>query len=89
MPLAIGERATRWLTAGAAMLLVSASLLPVALGMATRPYLVVASLLAAAAMFASVSGMRESAGPLWARRTFLGSLLYLPLLLGTLVLGAL
>jgi protoheme IX farnesyltransferase len=89
LPLVVGERATRWHAVAAALLLTVATLVPAALGLASRPYLAVAALLALATLIGSVHVLRERAELSWARRYFLGSLVYLPVLLGTLVIGAL
>ncbi|MSP59959.1 MAG: protoheme IX farnesyltransferase [Myxococcales bacterium] len=67
--------------------LVPVSLLLVPVGVARTPYLVAAPVLGAALFAWGLLGLRKSAGEQWARRMFIGSLIYLTLLFGALVAG--
>jgi protoheme IX farnesyltransferase len=84
-----GERATRRWIAATALLLLPASLAPVALGLAGWLYGAVAA--AASLGFAgfALTGLgRRGESPRWARDVFLATLLYLTLLMAALFLGA-
>jgi protoheme IX farnesyltransferase len=74
--------------AGWSAVLLPVSLLPFALGDAGRFYALVALLLGAG-LLALAAGLLRQHNVVRARRVFLGSILYLPLLLGALVLDAL
>lgn len=64
------------------------SLLLVPLGIAGSVYLVCASILGAAYCAYGFLGVRASSGPKWARKLFLASVIYLPLLFAVLILDA-
>jgi protoheme IX farnesyltransferase len=81
-----GSATFRQATLDAAALL-PISLAPVLLAMAGWPYFVLARLLSGSRIARAVAGARAPS-PLRARRLFLATLAYLPLLLGALVAGA-
>jgi protoheme IX farnesyltransferase len=81
-----GSATFRQATLDAAALL-PISLAPVLLAMAGWPYFVLALLLSGSLIALAVAGARAPS-PLRARRLFLATLAYLPLLLGALVAGA-
>jgi protoheme IX farnesyltransferase len=70
------------------ILLVLVSLTASPLGMAGTAYFVTASLLGAGFLYLAATGLRKTAGAVWARRTFAYSLVYLSVLIGVLVLDA-
>ncbi|MFW5920700.1 MAG: hypothetical protein ACOCUS_02580, partial [Polyangiales bacterium] len=64
-----------------------ASLVPGILGIAGPVYLAVAGALALTLVAFAAAGLRSSAGPRWARRYFVATLVYLTILVGALVAG--
>ncbi len=81
-----GERAARMNIVRYTVALVAVSLLFVPIGAAHAAYLATALLAGAAFLGYGLLGLRESAGPRWARNLFLLSLVYLPLVFGALML---
>ena len=65
---------------------VAVSVLPWALGVAGVAYLVTAAVMGAAFLAAVLGGVRGGAGPRWAKRLFLLSIVYLPVVFMALVL---
>jgi heme o synthase len=88
LPVQRGMRATRIQTLAYAPLLVAASVLPSLLGFANTVYLACALLLGAGFMAIAVQVMRERDGMRWAKRLFVYSIVYLPVLLGVLLATA-
>lgn len=91
-PAVRGDVATRWLA-----VVYSLALTGVSLGLAAHgvglPYLAVAAILGGAMVVLSAAGLRRRAytpagGERWARGLFLASLVYLPMLLGAMILSA-
>jgi protoheme IX farnesyltransferase len=68
--------------------LVLVSLAAVSLGMAGQVYLGVAVVLGAGFLYFAVRGLDDTAGGSWARRTFLYSVVYLPVLITAVLLDA-
>ncbi len=89
MPAARGLPSTKRAIVLYSSLLLAASLLPAFIGMAGPVYLVAIGALAGAFMGWGVYGLREEAGPRWARSLFFASLPYLVLVFGALVASAL
>lgn len=89
MPGERGEAATRWRIAVYLALQVALSLLLYPLGVAGVAYLVVAAAVGAAYLGYGLLGLRPGAdprqGPRWARRLFLASIIYLPILFTAMV----
>ena len=85
LPVEFGHRHSLWHMLGTCAGLIVASLLPVAFHVGGLLYTATALLLAAFSLSYALYGMRDDAGPLWARRYFFGTLIYLPVLLGVLV----
>jgi len=81
-----GEREARANIVRYIVALVAVSLLFVPLGVARGAYLAAAVLLGGAFLGYGLAGLRQDAGPRWARKLFLLSLVYLPLLFGALLL---
>ncbi len=81
-----GEREARANIVRYVVALVAVSLLFVPIGVARAAYLASAILLGAAFLGYALAGLRQKAGPRWARKLFLLSLVYLPLLFGALLL---
>ena len=80
LPNVHGERATRWtITVGLALQLLI-TLLLVPLGLGGEVYLVGASILGGVMLGWGVIGLRRSGDDAWARRLFVMSVIYLPLL---------
>lgn len=71
-----------------AALLVPVSVLPVWLGVAGWAYGAIALVSGVAFFAVTASGVRRNAAPAWARRVFVASLLYLPLVFAALMLNA-
>lgn len=88
LPLAQGDTAARRHLFVYTVLLVLASLLAVPLGMAGPLYLAAALLLGAGFLHLAWRGLRREVEPAWAQRAFAYSLIYLPALIGALVLDA-
>lgn len=86
VPAVRGEEAARVQSMIYTVLLVPVSLLLVPLGVAGFLYFAVASALGAWFFVYSVRGFEPGAGPVWARRFFFASLVYLPVLTGALIL---
>jgi heme o synthase len=87
LPVERGDRITRHHIVAYLAALVLVTLVLVPAGIAGRFYLVAASLLGAAFFGMGLWGLRATAGVRWARGLFLGSILYLVLLLAALVVG--
>jgi heme o synthase len=68
------------------VLLVAVSLLPALLGFAGLAYLIVAAVSGAVFLGWAIAGLRQAAGPRWARSLFFASMPYLVVVLGALVL---
>jgi protoheme IX farnesyltransferase len=84
-----GDVMTRRWIAGTSLLLLPASLLPVALGLASWVYGGVALAASAGFIGVALTGLTARGGSArWARGTFLATLLYLTLLMAALVAGA-
>ncbi|HET6612611.1 MAG TPA: heme o synthase [Kofleriaceae bacterium] len=85
LPDRVGDAATRRVIVCylGGQLLLSVALYP--LGVAGMWYLVTAALLGVAYFGYGLRGLSAAAGPRWARRLFLGSLVYLPVLFAVLV----
>ena len=84
-----GDRVARAWIAGTSLLLLPASLLPVALGLATWAYGAIALVASLAFTGYAVSGLRLTGeSNRWARRIFLATLLYLTVLMVALSFGA-
>jgi protoheme IX farnesyltransferase len=84
-----GDRMARLWIAGTSLLLLPASLLPVALGLASWVYGGIALAASLAFTAAALTGLRLTGeSNRWARRIFLGTLLYLTVLMVALFLGA-
>jgi protoheme IX farnesyltransferase len=81
-----GEREARANLVRYIVALVAVSLLWVAIGVARGAYLASAVVLGAAFLGYGLAGLRRDSGPRWARKLFLLSLVYLPLLFGALLL---
>jgi len=88
LPVARGEVVARGMMLVYTVLLVVASLAPVALGITGTAYLVTASILGAGFLIVSMTALRERGQKVRARRVFFYSLIYLPILLSVLVLSA-
>jgi protoheme IX farnesyltransferase len=84
-----GDRVARRWIAGTSLLLLPASLLPVALGLASWAYGAIAAVASLAFTGAALTGLGlEGESHRWARRIFLATLLYLTVLMVGLFLGA-
>lgn len=81
-----GESAARMNIVRYTVALVAVSLLFVPIGTAHVAYLVTALLAGFAFLGYGLLGLREDAGPRWARNLFLASLVYLPVVFGALML---
>ena len=88
LPLVHGPRVAQWHAVAWAALMVPVALLPSAFGLGGALYLVLASLLSAAYLAATLLALvrRDESVDRWGRRVFFVSLLYLPLLLLALLL---
>ena len=88
LPAEFGDRVARRRAALWAVLLIPVSSLLYVLGVAGPVFLAVA--LACGAVYAalSIDGMRAHASPRWARRVFVASLIYLPVVMAALALDA-
>lgn len=89
LPVEYGDQVSLWHMIGTSLGLVAATLAPVWFDVGGPFYLVTACVLAAVAIAGSVWGIRVHAGPVWARRYFFGTLIYLPVLLGVLAVDRL
>ena len=83
-----GERRTRIAIVVTSVLLVPATLSLVPLGLANMFYGACALVLGAALVVYAFKGFRPGAGNKWARSMFLATLIYIPLLFGAMVAGA-
>jgi heme o synthase len=83
-----GEPLTRRWIAGTSLLLLPASLLPVAMGFAGPGYGLVAGVLSLGFIGLAVTGLGTHPKPRFARTVFLGTLVYLTLLMVALIAGA-
>jgi len=83
-----GERRTRIGIVVSSVLLVPATLSLVPLGLANMLYGACALALGAALVVYALKGLRPGAGNKWARSMFLATLIYIPLLFGAMVAGA-
>lgn len=88
LPLVHGDAVARRHLFAYTLALVAVSLSAGPLGMAGLPYLATAALLGAAFVALAAVGLRSSVEAGWARRAFAFSLVYLPVLIGILVLDA-
>jgi protoheme IX farnesyltransferase len=86
LPVTRGDRVTRRHIVAYLVALVGTTALLAPVGGAT--YLLVAGVLGAGFLGLGVYGLRPSAGPVWARGLFAGSILYLVALLVALMIGA-
>jgi protoheme IX farnesyltransferase len=82
-----GEKRTKVMISVSMLFLIPITVLPVTLGMAPVMYGVVATLLGGALLGWSLIGFGTPTTGRWARRTFLATVYYLPLLLTALVIG--
>lgn len=85
LPLEYGDRASLWHMLGTSIGLAVATALPLYFDLGGRLYGATAILLAAMALLGTLYGLSPRANDLWARRYFLTTLIYLPVLLGVLV----
>ena len=85
LPVEYGHRHSLWHMFGTCLGLIVASLLPIFYRVGGPLYTTTALVLAAASLAGALWGMRPSSGPAWARGYFFGTLIYLPVLLGVLV----
>lgn len=83
-----GERRTRIGIVVTSVLLIPATLSLVPLGLANMFYGACALVLGAAMVLYALKGLRPGAGNKWARSMFLATLIYIPLLFGAMVAGA-
>jgi heme o synthase len=81
-----GERAAHREIVLYSLVMVAISFAPWVLGVAGTVYLIVAWVLGAAHMGAVAAGLARGAGPKWAKRLFLLSIVYLPIVFTALVL---
>ena len=81
-----GERAARMNIVRYTVALVAVSLLFVPIGAAHAAYLIAALVAGLSFLGYGLAGLRDDAGPRWARNLFLLSLLYLPIVFGALML---
>jgi len=88
LPVARGEGVARRMMLAYTVLLVMASLAPAALGITDTAYLATASILGGGFLVVSVTALGEREQRVRARRVFVYSLIYLPILLSVLVLNA-
>ena len=88
LPAVRGDRVAKIHAVLWAAALLPVSLLLVPMGVAGYLYLVVAGVLGAVFFGMSVMGLKKSAGPKWARKLFLFSLLYLTLVFAALMVDA-
>lgn len=88
LPAVRGERVAKLHAILYAAALMPATLWLVSLDVAGSVYLVSATVLGAVFLGATLLGLRRAAGNRWARRVFVVSLFYLPLLLAALVVDA-
>jgi len=84
LPASRGDGVAKWHAVLYTGALVPVSLLLVPLGIAGEIYLVVAGALGAGFLAWALVGLRKEAGNRWARKLFLASLVYLPLLFAAL-----
>jgi protoheme IX farnesyltransferase len=89
LPVEYGDQTSLWHMIGTSLGLIAATLAPVWFEVGGPLYAVTATVLAGVALIGSLWGIRVQAGPLWARRYFFGTLLYLPVLLGILAVDVL
>lgn len=85
LPVEYGHRHSIWHMFGTCLGLIVASLLPILYHVGGPLYTITALLLAAGSLIGALWGMRPDSGPRWARGYFFGTLIYLPVLLGVLV----
>ncbi len=85
LPVEYGHRHSIWHMFGTCLGLIVASILPILYQVGGPLYTVTALVLAAGSLAGAVWGMRPNSGPRWARGYFFGTLVYLPVLLGVLV----
>ena len=88
LPAVRGDDVAKWHAFLWSLPLVPVSMALPSLGVGSTLYLVVAGLLNAAYVAFTLIGFRRDSGPVWGRRLFLGSLLYLPLLFAALLLDS-
>ncbi len=86
LPLEYGDRASLWHMMGTTVGLVVATALPLYFDLGGQLYAFTAVALSAMALLGTLYGLRSVAHVVWARRYFLTTLIYLPVLLGVLVL---
>ena len=86
LPVEYGDRASLWHMLGTCIGLVVATMLPLYYGIGGILYAFTAVVLASTAIVGTLWGMFETANALWARRYFLVTIIYLPVLLGVLVI---
>lgn len=89
LPLEYGDKASLWHMIGTTVGLVVASALPSYFELAGIWYLATCIGLATFAIIGTLYGIQAAANAVWARRYFLTTLVYLPVLLGVLVLDRL
>jgi len=88
LPVAVGATTARRVLFGYTVVLVAVSLLPTVLGFTGPIYLATAAGLGAWFLVLALRGLKPGAGSVWARGTFLYSLLYLAVLFSVLVIDA-
>lgn len=86
LPVEYGDRTSLWHMLGTCVGLVVATMLPLYFSIGGVLYALAAVLLASTAIVGTLWGLFETASAVWARRYFLVTLVYLPVLLGVLVI---
>jgi len=85
LPLVYGERASLWHMMGTSLGLALATLLPGLMGLGGTIYLITALIMGLGILLAAARGLLPHPPEAWARRFFLATLIYLPVVLGVLV----
>lgn len=88
LPAVRGDRVARIHATAWAFLIIPVSLLLGYLGVAGKVYMATALVLGLAYFIRTAEGLRKDAHPRWARRVFVTSLIYLPVLIAVMLLDA-
>jgi protoheme IX farnesyltransferase len=88
LPIAHGERTARWHLFGSSVALLVFSAMAKPLGVAGLAYTITALSLGAGFVALALVGVRDGSDSAWSRRAFLYSLVYLPVVLGALLIDA-